>query len=95
MSIRKITTFAFISTIAAPSVWFSACDRVSQIAQPITPQMGGGELSIGVVLPLTGRRTDSFGVPMSQGFELARNEINNAQPMQQNSISSLWTVEAA
>lgn len=42
--------------------------------------MGGGELSIGVVLPLTGRRTDSFGIPMSQDFELARNEMNNAQP---------------
>ena len=37
------------------------------------------DISIGVVLPLTGRLTDSFGIPISQGFELALNEINATQ----------------
>ncbi len=34
------------------------------------------DISIGVVLPLTGRLTDTFGIPISQGFELALSEIN-------------------
>ena len=42
----------------------------------------GEEISIGVVLPLTGRLTDSFGTPMRQGLELALSEINAAQPKQ-------------
>ena len=37
------------------------------------------EISIGVVLSITGRLDSSFGGPMGQGFELALEEINNAQ----------------
>ena len=38
------------------------------------------EISIGVVLSLTGRLADSFGTPIQQGFELARSEINAVHP---------------
>ena len=81
MNITKIITFTFFVAIIAMIAGLSACDRVSQIIQPATPQMAepGAEISIGVVLPLTGRLTDSFGQPMQQGFELALNEINSAQ----------------
>ena len=46
------------------------------------PSMAGTseEFAIGVVLPLTGRLTDSFGIPIQQGFELALDEINSAHP---------------
>ena len=81
MNITKIITFTFFVAIIAMIAGLSACDRVSQIIQPATPQIAepGAEILIGVVLPLTGRLTDSFGQPMQQGFELALNEINSAQ----------------
>ena len=82
MNTKKFTLFAFLFLITVLIVGFSACDRVSQIVQPTTPQMteGSAEIAIGVVLPLTGRLTDTFGIPISQGFELALGEINAAHP---------------
>jgi branched-chain amino acid transport system substrate-binding protein len=82
MNTKKFMSFASLFVIVVLIIGFSACERVSQIAQPTTPQMAetGEEISIGVILPLTGRLTDSFGKPIQQGFELALNEINNAQP---------------
>ena len=81
MNTKKFTLFASLFAIVVLIIGFSACERVSQIVQPTAPQMTetGEEISIGVVLPLTGRLTDSFGKPIQQGFELALNEINNAR----------------
>ena len=82
MNTKKFTLFAFLFVITVLIVGLSACERVSQIVQPTIPQMAetDEEISIGVVLPLTGRLTDSFGKPIQLGFELALNEINNARP---------------
>ncbi len=82
MNIKKIITFTFLSVMIALIAGLSACERVTQITQPTTPQMAAPneEMLIGVALPLTGRLADSFGKPIEQGFELALNEINNAQP---------------
>ena len=82
MNTKKFMLFASLFAIVVLIVSFSACERVSQIVQPTTPQMTetSDEISIGVVLPLTGRLTDSFGKPIQQGFELALNEINAAHP---------------
>ena len=82
MNTKKFMLFASLLALIVLIVGFSACDRVSQIVQPTTPQMTetGEEISIGVVLPLTGRLTGSFGKSVQQGFELARNEINTAHP---------------
>ena len=73
-------SFIFIVAIASLMVGFSACERISQIVQPTTPQTeeGTGEISIGVVLPLTGHLA-STGEQMKQGFDLALDEINNDQ----------------
>ena len=81
MNTQKFTLLAFLFTIVVLIIGFSACDRVSQIVQPTTPQMTevSADISIGVVLPLTGRLSASFGIPISHGFELALNEINTAQ----------------
>lgn len=81
MNIRKIITFTFLPVIIVLIAGFFACERVSQITQPMPTPMAGPseEFAIGVVLPLTGRLTDSFGTPIQQGFELALNEINSAQ----------------
>ena len=81
MNTQKFTLLAFLFAIVVLIVGFSACDRVSQIVQPTTPQITetSADISIGVVLPLTGRLAASFGIPISHGFELALNEINTAQ----------------
>ena len=71
-------SFALIVAIATLIVGFSACERVSQIVQPTTHEIEdkSGEISIGVVLPLTGPLA-STGQLMQQGLELALDEINN------------------
>ena len=73
-------SFMFIVAIATLIVGLSACERVSQIVQPTTPEIEdkSDEISIGVVLPLTGPLA-STGQLMKQGFDLALAEINNPQ----------------
>ena len=63
--------------IATLIVSFSACERASQIIQPATPQ-DSDEISIGVVLPLTGPLAVA-SQHVKQGLELALDEINTAQ----------------
>ena len=81
MNTKKFTLFTSLFAIIALAIGFSACDRVSQIIDPAAPQMTetSKEISVGVVLSLTGRLTDSFGRPVQQGLELALDEINNAK----------------
>ena len=73
--------FTFTVAIAALIVGLSACERMSQIVQPATPdtQDESQEISVGLVLPLTGHLA-STGELMKRGFDLALNEINNAHP---------------
>ena len=80
MDIRRFTTFAFVLTIVALIVGFSACDQIQQLLLPSTPQMESlhGEIPIGVVLPLTGALAAPYGLPMQRGFELARKEISKS-----------------
>ena len=73
-------SFMLIVAIATLIIGFSACERVSQIVQPVTPEIEdkSGEIAIGVVLPLTGH-LGAAGELMKQGFDLALDEINNGQ----------------
>lgn len=73
-------SFMLIMAIAILIVSFSACERISQITQPVTPQIEdkSDEISIGVVLPLTGHLA-SAGELMKEGFDLALSEINDGQ----------------
>ena len=81
MNITRITTFAFVLAIVGLVVGLSGCERIASVVpDEETPQMTGEELSIGVVLDLTGQYAEPYGLPMQRGFELARKEINNAQP---------------
>ncbi len=82
MNTKKLTLFACLFTVTVLMLGLSACDRVSQIVQPPTPQMTevGEDISIGVVLPLTGRFSYASGSPLLQSFELARSEINAVHP---------------
>ena len=73
-------SFMLIMAIAILIVSLSACERISQITQPVTPQIEdkSDEISIGVVLPLTGHLA-SAGELMKEGFDLALSEINDGQ----------------
>ena len=80
MNISRVAKFVFVLTIVALIVGFSACDQIGQLLVPAPPQMGGisGEISIGLVYPVTGRLAD-FALPIQRGFELALEEVNNSQ----------------
>ena len=80
MIIRRFTKFAFVMSIIAMIAGLSACDQIGQLLVPAPPQMEdvSAEIPIGVVLALTGRFADEVGIPMQNGFELARTEINNS-----------------
>ena len=73
-------SFILMGAIAILILGVSACERISQIGQPTTPQMEDKSeaISIGVVLPLTGHLA-SAGELMKRGFDLAMSEINNGQ----------------
>lgn len=74
---KILTCIVAITTLI---VGFSACERISQITQPATPQVEdkSDAISIGVVLPLTGHLA-AAGELMKQGFDLALSEVNNGQ----------------
>ena len=82
MNTKRFILFAYLFTVPVLMLGLSACDRVSQIVQPTTPQMTetSQEIAIGVVLPLTGRFSYASGSPLLQSFELADSEINAAHP---------------
>ena len=74
MKIARITTFMFSVATVLLIVGFSACDsEMPDVEEP------GEEVTIGVVLPVTGRLASTFGVPINTGFELALEEINNSK----------------
>ena len=84
MNVRSITRFAYVLAIVTLIAGFSACDStlnefVSMLSDDQMPQMMGGEIPIGVVVALTGQHAEPYGLPMLRGFEMARDEINNAQ----------------
>ena len=75
MNIRRITRYLLVLTIAALIVCFSACD--SEMAEDLND-----EISVGVVLSITGRLASTSTV--ANGLELALEEINNAKDGERN-----------
>ena len=82
MNIRRFPLFAFVLAIVTLIVGLSACDQIQQVllpAQPeMPPEMEAHEIPIGVVLAQTGPFAAAYGLPMLDGFELAREHINNS-----------------
>ena len=81
MNYKRFTKFAFAFAIVALVAGISACDQIGQLLVPPPPEMEelSGEIPIGVVVALTGRFADEIGIPMLNGFELARAEVNNSE----------------
>ena len=80
MNVRKIMTFTFVfAAIATMVIGLSSCERVTSIVsddKTTTPPMMDKEIPIGVVVSLTGKDAEPYGLPMQRGFELAQAEIN-------------------
>ena len=79
MNFRKIATFAFVFAIVALTVGLSGCEKIAPMVpddKTTMPEMMDGDLPIGVVVSLTGKDAEPYGLPMQRGFELAREEIN-------------------
>ena len=84
----RITKFASIFAIVALIVGITGCDQLigilteKELTQtvPVPPQLTGisGELSIGLLYPMTGRLAVT-GAQMKKGFDLAVEEINRTQ----------------
>ena len=74
MNIRRFIKFVFVLAVVALIAGLSACDQIGKLLVPAPPE---AEIPIGVVVALTGRFADEIGIPMLNGFELARTEINN------------------
>lgn len=81
MNIRNISTFTIVLAIFTVFVGLSGCERIPQMMEPPTSEMDDSskEITIGLVLPQTGRLSTLVGEPMRQGFELALNEIKDSQ----------------
>ena len=64
--------------IVAASIGLSSCNQVDRTkSDDEVPRIVDEEISIGVVVALTGHHAEPYGFPMQRGFELAREEINN------------------
>ncbi len=78
MKRKKVVIFVFAVAIIALTVGLLSCDSViSVVSGGEMPQMMGEEISIGVVVALTGKYAEPYGFPMQRGFELAREKINS------------------
>ena len=79
MNIRRITTFTFALALIALAIGFSGCEKIAPMVPDTKtdmPEMMDGEIPIGVAVALTGEFAEPYGIPIHQGFELAREEIN-------------------
>ena len=83
MNVRKIITLTFVLASIALTVGLSGCERIASMVHDaetphmdeMPPMMDKG-IPIGLVVSLTGKDAEPYGLPMQRGFELAREEIN-------------------
>lgn len=104
MNTRRIMTFTFVfAAIAAMAVGLSSCERAPSMVPDaeIMPdaEMPSIEIPIGVAVALTGANAEPYGIPMQEGLELAREEINMTLPpgmsITFSTVDALSTVEGA
>ena len=81
---NRITRIALVLAITVLIAGFLACDELASILSvDESSDYPSRELSIGIVLPMSGEYVDGLNDPvmlaMLNGFDLALNEINNTQ----------------
>lgn len=73
MKMRNITFYLSMLLIVGLITGLSSCSRLSELMpDPADPN----DITIGVIVSLTGRDAAPYGLPMKRGFMLARDEIN-------------------
>ena len=78
LRLKNIVTFIYFLGIVSLSVVFFSCTKFPLNMPDATEnQMLKEEVSIGVVVAMTGRHAEAYGFAMQRGFELAREEINS------------------
>ena len=78
LRLKSIVTFIYFLGIVSLSVVFFSCSKFPLNMPDATEnQMLKEEVSIGVVVAMTGRHAEAYGFAMQRGFELAREEINS------------------
>ncbi len=78
MRTKSVITLIYVLGILVLSVVFFSCAKLMLIrSDDAANQMLNEEVSIGVVVALTGQHAEAYGFAMQRGFELAREEINN------------------
>jgi len=82
MNVRKIITLTFVLASIALTVGLSGCEKITSMVHDAetphmdeTPSMMDKEIPIGLVVSLTEKDAEPYGLPMQRGFELAREEI--------------------
>lgn len=88
MKVSRLLQMTFALTIIALIVGLSACDQVQQVLfppeedvvedVPAVPDEDVVRIPVGVVLAQTGEYAAPYGLPMLNGFELAREHINSS-----------------
>ena len=82
MNIKSVIIFASVLVIVVLTVGLFSYDRIVSVASDgEVPKMVDEDISIGVVVALTGQHAEPYGFPMQRGFELAREEINSLSGM--------------
>lgn len=84
MNLRRIVTFAFVFAIVALTVGLSGCEKIAPMVPDDTttmPETMAPGIPIGMVVSLTGKDAELYGLPMKRGFELAQEEINMISPI--------------
>lgn len=71
---NSISKFVYLILFSFLFFSFLGCERIPQVIEPIDIEKK--DVSVGVVLPLTGRLASTFGEPIKQALLLAKDEIN-------------------
>lgn len=71
---KSKTNFVCLLLISFSIFSILGCERISQVIEPI--EIKKKDISIGLVLPLSGRLATTFGEPIHQALLLAQDEIN-------------------
>ena len=79
MNVRSVIAFTVALAVVGMIFGLAGCEKIAPMVPDDTTAMSemmDGDLSIGVVVSLTGKDAEPYGLPMQRGFELAREEIN-------------------